>query len=239
MMTRSISKNSLLLGLFAVITTGACIITFSLCSQMIEANKKAALENRLAEVMPPLMHNNNLLDDTITLHPSAEFASIIGEPLYLAFSDGHPIGLIIPATAPDGYGGAISLLVGLYYDGTVSGVRVVPPHLETPGLGDAIETKKSDWILSFNDQSLASLPLEKWKVKKEGGEFDQFTGATITPRAVINAVKETLRFYQDKRDAIFLQHSLNQLKESSSRTEADSEPVHEHNEQAEPQATAG
>lgn len=210
MISQSISKNSMLLGLFAVLTTGASVLTFTLTNDRFEANQKAALESRLAEVMPDTLHDNDLLSDTVDLeHP------IQTGPIYLAFDQGQPAGAIVPTVAPEGYGGAIQLLVGIHYDGSVSGVRIVPPHLETPGLGDAIDAAKSDWVLSFNGRSLQDPKADLWKVKKDGGTFDQFTGATITPRAVVKAVKETLHFYHEKRDALYLQHSLNQLEDDA------------------------
>jgi electron transport complex protein RnfG len=109
---------------------------------------------------------------------------------------------IFNSIAPNGYSGKIHLLVGVFADGSVAGVRAVK-HSETPGLGDAIETQKSDWIFSFNDRSLSSPVPSNWLVKKDGGDFDQFTGATITPRAIVLAVKNTLLYYQQNADSIF------------------------------------
>jgi electron transport complex protein RnfG len=109
------------------------------------------------------------------------------------------------ATAPEGYGGAIELLVGVNANGEITGVRVVPPHNETPGLGDKIETKKSDWIYSFDGKSLTNPKPEGWAVKKDGGDFDSFTGATITPRAVVDAVYNALAWYQANRSTLYQQ----------------------------------
>jgi Na+-translocating ferredoxin:NAD+ oxidoreductase subunit G len=103
---------------------------------------------------------------------------------------------------PDGYAGPIQLLVSVLRDGTVGGVRVLFHH-ETPGLGDKIEERKSDWVLSFDGKSLSNPTLEGWAVKRDGGEFDQFTGATITPRAIVQAVKNTLIYVQQQGDALF------------------------------------
>ena len=109
--------------------------------------------------------------------------------------------MIVPATAPDGYGGAIELIVGINADGTVAGVRVVA-HKETPGLGDKIDARKSRWIDAFAGRSLADPAPAQWAVQKDGGVFDQFTGATITPRAVTAAVKRTLQFFEANREAL-------------------------------------
>jgi electron transport complex protein RnfG len=109
--------------------------------------------------------------------------------------------MILPAVAPDGYSGEIRLLVGIDLDGRILGVRVTN-HRETPGLGDRIETRKSDWVHSFDGRSLGNPPAEQWNVKKNGGVFDQFTGATITPRAVVKAVQHSLAYFRQNRDII-------------------------------------
>jgi electron transport complex protein RnfG len=125
--------------------------------------------------------------------------------VYRARLHGEPVALVIAAVAPDGYSGTIRLLVGINVDGSLSGVRVVA-HRETPGLGDAIEEERSDWILGFTGKSLQNPPLQKWAVKKDGGAFDQLTGATITPRAVVKAVRQALLYYRDQKDALFAQN---------------------------------
>lgn len=108
--------------------------------------------------------------------------------MYIARQDDRPVAAILEATAPDGYSGAIQLLVGVDFSGTVLGTRVTEHH-ETPGLGDKIELRLSDWITHFSGKTIAAGNDAHWAVKKDGGDFDQFTGATITPRAVVNAVK--------------------------------------------------
>ena len=106
--------------------------------------------------------------------------------------------------APDGYGGPIQLLVGINYDETVAGVRVVS-HRETPGLGDGIDDRRSDWVLGFDGRSLSDPPPKQWAVERDGGLFDQFTGATITPRAVVKAVRDSLVYFSADKDALFTQ----------------------------------
>ncbi|MCH7882746.1 MAG: RnfABCDGE type electron transport complex subunit G, partial [Proteobacteria bacterium] len=115
--------------------------------------------------------------------------------VYLARVLEEPVAVIFNTIAPNGYSGRIHLLVGIYFDGSLAGVRAVK-HAETPGLGDAIELQKSDWMHSFEKRSLDRPGSKLWKVKRDGGVFDQFTGATITPRAVVEAVKNTLLYYQ-------------------------------------------
>ena len=103
--------------------------------------------------------------------------------------------------APDGYAGAIKLLVGIRANGTLAGVRVIS-HKETPGLGDGIETKRSNWILGFNDTSLDKPDLHGWQVKRDGGQFDQLTGATITPRAIVKAVHQSLVYFKHNKQTL-------------------------------------
>ena len=122
--------------------------------------------------------------------------------VYRARKAGQPVALVISPIAPDGYNGSIKLLVGINSDGTLSGVRVVG-HRETPGLGDAIDESRSGWIHIFDNKSLGNPLPERWKVKKDGGDFDQLTGATITPRAVVKAVRQALLYYRDNQEALF------------------------------------
>ena len=121
---------------------------------------------------------------------------------YRARKNDLPVAIIINAIAPDGYSGKIHLLIGIYYDGSIAGVRVVK-HAETPGLGDAIEVRKSDWILNFDQRSLENPSITEWKVKRDGGYFDQMTGATITPRSIVKAVKNTLIYFRDHKEELF------------------------------------
>jgi electron transport complex protein RnfG len=122
--------------------------------------------------------------------------------LYRAYRNGRPVAVLGTPVAPDGYSGSIRLLIGLYADGTLAGVRVLA-HRETPGLGDFIEASRSDWILGFAGKSLHDPTASGWAVRKDGGVFDQFTGATITPRAVVKAVHRFLIYYEQQRERLF------------------------------------
>ena len=215
MMQQAITRNSLILGLFAIATAGTLALTNEATLPKIECNRQQALASSLHQVMPQAMADNNMLLDWI----------IVTDPLlgrgehhvYRARKDGKPSGAVLEAVAPDGYGGRISLLVGVDMSGTVTGVRVIPPHNETPGLGDKVELKKSDWILSFNGRSLGNPSPEGWAVKKDGGVFDSFTGATITPRAVVAQVQRALEYFARHRNEIF----------ERSAAPADTEQCHE------------
>ena len=129
--------------------------------------------------------------------------------IYRARKEGKNIAVIISAVAPDGYAGDISLLVAIDNSGKLIGVRVAK-HRETPGLGDAIELKRSDWILNFNGRSLDNPGKKGWRVKRDGGVFDQFTGATITPRAVVKAVYKALEYFKQNSDVLFSTKSIGQ-----------------------------
>ena len=118
--------------------------------------------------------------------------------VYLAKKQGEVNAVCFKFVAPDGYAGPISLVMGIDRNGEILGVRVIT-HVETPGLGDKIEISKSKWVLSFNGKSLDNLTLEQWAVKKDGGTFDQFSGATITPRKVVQAIRRGLDFYKSHK----------------------------------------
>ncbi|MAX54104.1 MAG: electron transport complex subunit RsxG [Alcanivoracaceae bacterium] len=201
MMRYAITKNAVILSLFAIGTAAALAITNALTIDQVQCNRQQALMTSLNEVMPHDQHDNDLLADRITRRDP-----LLGRSehhIYRARLNGQPNGAVLEATAPDGYGGNIAVIIGINNSGTVQGVRVVPPHNETPGLGDNIETKKSDWIYSFNGRSLENPQASGWAVKKDGGEFDSFTGATITPRAVVGAVYRALQYFDANREQLF------------------------------------
>lgn len=192
-LSRSIFKNSLVLGLFAVVTVGAVTMLQQFTAERIQASERAAQLRALNEILPRDSYDNQLLDNSIEIHDP-----LLGtrQPLaaYIARKDGKPSAVILQAVAPDGYSGAIHLLVGVQADGKIAGVRVVN-HRETPGLGDKIELAKSQWIRSFDNRSLSDPGESGWAVKKDRGDFDQFAGATITPRAVVGAVHRALQYF--------------------------------------------
>lgn len=204
MLGQSISKNSLILAGFALITAGTLALTNLGTQERIAAAERAAQQRALFEIIPLQAHDNDLLNDTIAVPDSAwePLGAGATSKIYRARRDGEISALIIPATAHDGYSGDISMIVGVNRDGTIAGVRVLL-HKETPGLGDKIDLKKHQWILSFNGKSLSVPVIEEWKVKKDGGEFDQFAGATITPRAVVGQVKRVLEFVAANHPTLF------------------------------------
>ncbi len=199
---RQIIITTVILLLFAVVGTALVAYTFDNTRERIAANERAVLLRKLHNLITPERHDNVLLEDTLTVRDKSLLGTSDPVMVYRARKAGKPVALVISPTAPDGYSGTIKLLVGINVDGTLSGVRVVS-HRETPGLGDAIDESRSDWIRQFDSRSLQDPPLERWEVKKDGGDFDQLTGATITPRAVVKAVRQALLYYREHQEALF------------------------------------
>lgn len=162
---------------------------------VIQLRLEEDLKAKLEEVIPAEMHDNDLLFDTVTLPSSDANLGAAETIVYLAKKQGDVNAVCFKFVAPDGYAGAISLVMGIDKNGEILGVRVIS-HTETPGLGDKIEISKSKWILSFNGKSLDNVSFEQWAVKKDNGIFDQFSGATITPRKVVIAIRRGLEFYK-------------------------------------------
>jgi len=202
---RPIALSALVLFLFAVIGAGLVAFTFDSTAEKIADNERRALLKSLNELVPEQRYDNDIFGDVVYVSNSELLGSSQAVPVYRARKGGWPVAAVLAPVAPDGYSGAIRLLVAINVDGTLAGVRVVQ-HRETPGLGDAIEADRSDWILGFNGRSLSNPPAERWKVKRDGGAFDQFTGATITPRAVVKAVKEALLYFRAHGHELFEQN---------------------------------
>ena len=199
---RNILFTGILLLLFTVIGASLVAYTFENTKARIAANERAALLRNLHILVPPDSHTNDMFSDVIEVRDPTLLGSRDPVPVYRARRDGEPVALVITPEAPDGYGGAIKLLVGITPEGVLTGVRVLS-HRETPGLGDAIEAERSDWILAFDNRRLGDPPAAQWRVRRDGGVFDQFTGATVTPRAVVNAVRKSLIYFERHRDTLF------------------------------------
>jgi len=197
---RHISWTSLVLASFGFIGTLLIAGTEAITHDRIAENHRQLLLKSLHTLVPAdKMDNDPYKDQILITAPRLGKESI---PVYRVRKKGKPVAVILSPTAPDGYSGSIKLLVGIYLDGTLAGVRV-NSHRETPGLGDAIEAQRSDWILDFNGKSLHNLSKKEWAVKRDRGHFDQFTGATITPRAVVNAVYRSLLYFKEHQEMLF------------------------------------
>jgi electron transport complex protein RnfG len=202
MIYRQIIYTAIVLLLFTIIGTTMVALTYENTRERIAANERATLLRKLNQLVPADSYDNELVDDRITVIDPATAGKDKTVTVYRARRGGAAVALVMSAVAPDGYSGKIRLLVGVQADDTLSGVRVVA-HRETPGLGDAIDEQRSDWIYGFDGKSLDYPPLAKWAVKKDGGHFDQLTGATITPRAIVRAVRQSLLYYRANREALY------------------------------------
>ena len=201
-LTQHMLTTAILLAGFAITGTGLVAFAYEKTKGRIAQAEREALLRSLHSVVKPEEHNNELFNDQIMVTSEQYLGSKHPLPVFRARNNGQAYAVIITAIAPDGYNGDIKLLIGIKYDGTISGVRVID-HRETPGLGDAIETRRSDWILGFNGRSINNPEPKRWKVKRDGGYFDQFTGATITPRAIVKAVAKALQYYELNKDSLF------------------------------------
>jgi len=198
-------KAGMVLGIFSFIGIGLVSLTHSMTYEQIAENQRNFILKSLGELIPESAHDNDLLANTLLITDQENFGSKQAITIYRAYKNKQPIAVIMTPTAPDGYNGSIRLLVAIKTSGELAGVRVVSHH-ETPGLGDAIDTNKNDWIYGFNGLSLNHPEPRYWRVKRDGGHFDQFTGATITPRAVVKAVFKALNYYKANKDDL-LKHT--------------------------------
>lgn len=193
MIVKAVSKNAVILGAVAAI----CVALLSIINQLAQPKIRQQVEvTKLAilqEVLPGSLAEQKMLADCISVTEPEILGRDTPQSIYRWRQNGELSAYIVETTAPDGYSGNIDLIVAVAPDGTVIGSRVLQ-HSETPGLGDKIESRRSEWIFSFANQPVTVDNAKAWAVKKDGGQFDQFTGATITPRAVIKAIRNAALF---------------------------------------------
>lgn len=194
-------KLAALLGILSFVGISLVSLVFHVSKAKIADNQRLALLQNLQQVLPTTFYNNDIVNDCIEV-ADLQLGNTLPTTVYRARYKNQPVAVVIASTAPEGYNGKIALLVAIKRSGELVGVRVIS-HQETPGLGDKIESERSDWLRRFEKQSLANLGLQQWAVKRDGGDFDQFSGATITPRAVVKAVKNTLLYYQTHQAELF------------------------------------
>jgi electron transport complex protein RnfG len=200
-------SSAAMMTLFTLLFTGLMAGTYEATRSTIAESAEEEQLRLINEVLPPGSYDNALLKDVQTLGPTPQLGLSAGGHVWRARKGEQPVALVLEAIAPDGYAGAIHLVIAIQADGKVGGVRVTE-HRETPGLGDYIDPKKdknktAPWIEQFRGRSFATLPAALWKVKKDGGEFAYRTGATISPRAVTNAVARAMQYAQDNHDALY------------------------------------
>jgi electron transport complex protein RnfG len=197
---------ALVLGSFAVAGVSLVAVTHAAMDQRILENSRLAMQRKLESIVPQGQFDNKPLEDRI-LVSNPELLGTAETQVYRVRQGDQPVALILNPVVPNGYAGPIELLVSVLNDGTIGGVRVLSHH-ETPGLGDQIEEAKSDWVLTFDGKSLGEPPPDDWGVRRDGGAFDQFTGATITPRAIVAAVKNTLVYVRTQGEQLYKEPAL-------------------------------
>jgi electron transport complex protein RnfG len=203
MADRPVWKSGVTLAVIAAFCTSLVALTWELTAERIETNKQEWLERSLKPALADLFFDSPVTESMITLQPPHDLPGNETAVIYRVYAGAEPVAALFVVSARDGYAGPIRILVGVAMDGTVTGVRVLE-HRETPGLGDRIETTKSDWVLQFDGQSLKNPEASQWSIKGDGGDFDQLTGASITPRAIIKAIKKTLTYFEANRASVFM-----------------------------------
>ena len=204
-LTKAAARNALRTGVilfaFAVVATSLLVFTFNRTQPSIERSQQAAKRALLSQVLPHALYDNDLLASQRSVPADALLGTRQPSVMWIARRGDAVTAVVVEAIAPDGYSGNIHLLIGIDTNGALTGVRVTG-HRETPGLGDYIDRQKSPWIDQFSGKSL-SQPAEKlWKVVRDGGAFDARAGATITPRAVVKAVKSALDYFAKNRKTL-------------------------------------
>ena len=201
------TSTALVLLLFTIAFTALMAVTYQFTKTTIEANALAAKMELIGTVLPPSSYDNDLLKDFMELPAAAALGNDAPSRVYRARRGDAPAALVLEAAAPDGYSGRIELLIAVRASGELAAVRVTGHH-ETPGLGDYIDPKKDKnkaqpWIKQFDDLGFDKVKREDWRVKKDGGHFEARAGATISARAVTNAVGSALQFANENRDRLF------------------------------------
>ena len=196
---------ALILVLLGVVVT--VTIVASLARVRIAANQRAWFVAHLDALIPASMHDNDLYADSIFVTAPDLLGSDAPTPIYRARRGNEAVGAILTVIAPDGYGGPIELLVAVDYQGTVLGVDILH-HTETQGIGDGFAPHRSNWLHDLMGRGLKNPKPKQWTIRKDGGEFDQFTGASVTPRAILKAVRRALEYYDTHRESIFARAAI-------------------------------
>ena len=195
-------KNALRTGtillVFALVATAMLAFTHARTEPTITRSQQAEKLALINQVLPTALYDNDLLASQQNVAPDELLGTRLPSAMWIARRGGAVSAVVLEAVAPDGYGGDIALVIGIGVDGTVTGVRVTT-HRETPGLGDYLVRSKSPWIEQFVGKSLTDPEAKYWKVAKDGGRFDARAGATITPRAVVKAVRNALDYFARHR----------------------------------------
>ena len=200
----SIVRSGATLAFIAAVCTALVAATYQATADRIAANEKALLEQSLQPAIAGLFFEGGVSESRLVLEPPHGLPGSDAALIYRVYSGDEPVAALFAVTAPDGFSGPIRVLVGVAANGTVTGVRILQ-HRETPGYGDSIESTRSDWVFQFEGRSLGDPVIGQWELRIDGGDFDQLTGASITPRAVLKAIREVLIYFDVRRDEIFTQ----------------------------------
>ncbi|PKG40433.1 electron transport complex subunit RsxG [Psychromonas sp. Urea-02u-13] len=203
-MLSAISRNGFLLAAFAIICTAAVATVNQLTKPVIAQQEQMALIKTINQLIPEDAYDNEIFASCFEISDDQLLGKGQTQQVFVAKKGNKPVALMLETSTFKGYAGEIKLAIGIFEDGKVAGVRVIR-HTETPGLGDKIQTNKSEWIYSFNDKDYQVAQDARWEVKKNGGDIDAFTGATITPRAVTHAVKDALIYFAKHKQQLFNQ----------------------------------
>lgn len=199
---RSIAIPTATLAIIAVVLTAGLVTIAAVTRDRIARSQQVWIKEHLDALVAPQSYDNDPLVDTIEVTAPELLGTSLPVTAYRMRKAGVPVAVAIRSIAPDGYRGPLELLVAIAPNGTLIGVQVIK-HNETPGLGDAFENRDADWLQRFRGLSLTNPPQQRWSVRRDGGDFDAFTGATITPRAIVNAVRRTLEFHLGNQQRLF------------------------------------
>ena len=198
----SILRNGVTLAAIAAVCTALVAATYTVTDERIAANERAWVEQSLQPVLAGLSYDGSASESRLTIPAPHALPGSGDAAVYRVYAARSPVAALYVVTARDGYSGAIRILVGVRADGDLTGVHVLA-HRETPGLGDQVESSKSDWARQFVGRSLADPAVAEWKIRRDGGAFDQLTGASVTPRAVVKAVRQTLEYHATHAQSVF------------------------------------
>jgi len=202
MADRTVFKSGATLAIIAAACTALVAATYQLTRERIAANEQVWLEQSLQPVLSGITFDGGISESLLTIPAPHALPGSENALVYRVYADELPVAALFVVSARDGYAGPIRLLVGVDTKGEITGVHVLA-HRETPGLGDGVETGKSDWAAQFANRSLTNTSADRWKIRRDGGDFDQLTGASVTPRAIVKAVKETLQYFDANATDIF------------------------------------
>lgn len=198
----TVVKSGITLAVIAALCTSLVAATYHLTADRIAENDKAFLEQSLNPALADLFYDSGVSESLLVLPPPHELPGSDPALIYRVYANDEPVAALFVVTARDGFSGPIRILLGVDITGVVTGIRILQ-HRETPGLGDKIVASRSDWVHQFAGRSIIDPEPGKWAIRRDGGEFDQLTGASVTPRAVIKAMRDTLIYFAAHKAEIF------------------------------------